>query len=392
MKTVFRFASLLSAAVMLFASCGETGNGDGTGNNGDGPGPAPDTPSNGTLTLDVDRLIIQSNGEDASTLTVKLDDVVITEDIILFDGANKVVDLGSAMKFTTTEQGEYTFWANYKTFNSNKVKITAVPTEVPETPEDSQPENTSFVRRFLVTKFTGQGCQYCPNATKSLHTFFYGDSEATPAVEPHELAPYVVKAEAHTFSSEDPAYFGGSFYGVESFPTLVFDWAILTSYVDYTTLTTCISERYNSGPAKAGISVNSKCSDGAVTLKACVKAAESREYRIGAWLLEDNIQGQQKGAPTDKDGKPIAWYHEYDGCIRIAESKTGTLYSGISLGVIEAGKTAEKMFTWTLDDSWKVENLRLCIFVSIPSKTGYTFEVTNVISAPVDGEVAFEYR
>lgn len=375
MKTIFRFASLLSAAVMLFASCGDPGNGPDTPDTPD----TPDVPvTGGTLTLDVDKLIIQSNGADASTLTVKFNDQVLTEDVVIFDGNNKPVDLGASFRFSTEEAGEYSFYANYKTFISNTVTITAVPTEVPETPADPQPSNTSFVRRVLLTKFTGEQCQYCPNATAAIHKF----------MDEHELAPYMVKAEAHTFSADDPAYFSGSFYAVNSFPTVCVDWAVLTSNVNYSSLTSLIEDRYKAEPAKAGVSVNSVYADGVITLKVCVKAAEAGQYRLGAWLVEDNIQGQQKGAPA---GEENAWYHEFDDCIRIADSKSGTSYSGVKLGTIEAGKTAEKMFTWTLNDGWKVENLKLCVFVSVPDETGRSYVVNNVINAPINGETQFEY-
>ena len=56
MKTIFRFASLLSAAVMLFASCEGPVDGPVTP-----PNDEPDVPeTEGTLTLEVDKLIIQS--------------------------------------------------------------------------------------------------------------------------------------------------------------------------------------------------------------------------------------------------------------------------------------------------------------------------------------------
>lgn len=371
MKKFFRTASLLMAAVMLFASCG--------GNDTPGDEPLPDEPiGEGELTLEVDKLIIRANGADAATFTVKFNGKAVTEDVTFFDGDNKPIDLGASFKFTVNEAGEYSFWANYKTFNSNTVVVTSVLTDVPETPADPQPDNTSFVRRVLVTKFTGQECQYCPNATASLHKFF----------EEHELADYTIKTEAHTFTANDPAYLSSSFYAVGSYPTIAVDWSVMSVNVDYKSVCSMIEDRYNAEDAKAGIAVNSKYADGAITLKVCVKAAESGQYRVGAWLLEDNIIGQQKGAPT---GEENSWYHEFDGCIRIADSKQGTAYSGVKLGVIDAGKTAEKMFTWTLEDHWKVENLRLCVFVSVPDAAGRNYQVTNVITAPIDGITPFEY-
>ena len=372
MKKIFRYASLLSAAVMLFASCGEKPIND------DDPPVGPEIPEDSELILEVDKLIIRANGEDAATLKVTFNGKELTEGVTIFDGNNDVVDLGPSFKFTTAEAGEYTFWANYKTFNSNVVSVTSVLTDVPETPADPNPESTSFVRRVLITKFTGQECQYCPNATAALHKFF----------DEHELAANTIKAEAHTFTSNDPAYFAGSFYAVDSYPSVIVDWATLTSNVSYDNLVSIVSERYEAEEAKAGIAVNSKYADGAITLKVCVKAAETGQYRVGAWLLEDNIQGQQKGAPA---GEENSWYHEYDDCIRIADSKQGAMYTGVKLGVIDEGKTAEKMFTWTLKDNWKVENLKLCIFVSVPDAAGRSYYVNNVITAPIDGIRQFEY-
>ena len=380
MKAISRFASLLSAAVMLFASCGGPGAGTGTG--GDELDPDGGITGNEELTLEVDKQIIQA-GVDQARFTVKFGGKEIKDEVVIFNGQNEVVDLGADFVFSTEVAGEYSFWANYKIYNSNKVTVTVVTTPVPQTPEDPQPSNTSFVRRVLLTKFTGEQCQYCPTATASLHKFF----------DEHELAPYVVKTEAHTFSSDDPAYFAGPFYGVQNFPSLSFDWHTITTNVDYNTLTELIADRYEAEEAMAGISVNSVAEEGSITFKVCVKAAQSGQYRVGAWLLEDNIKGNQKGAPA---GEENAWYHIFNDCIRIADSKSGTSYAGLKLGTIEAGKTAEMMFAWNLAEDypqsagWKMENLKLCVFVSRPE--GYSYIVNNVVTAPINGVTPFEYK
>lgn len=387
MKNVLRLASLLGAAVMLFASCGETG----TATGGETPD-NPDVPVNGELTLEVDKLIIQA-GVDQAKLTVKFNDQPITEDVTIFDSKNKPIDLGSDFIFTSETEGEYSFWANYKTFNSNKVYVTVVATPVPETPADPQPSNTSFVRRVLLTKVTGAGCVACPNVTAALHYFFHGNDEAVPATEPHELAPYVVKAEAHTYEGGyDPAQLSG-FYSVSSWPTVIVDWAQYfvpsQGVITLSAIEKMVEDRFEAEAAKVGIAVNSVCENGAITLKVCVKAAQTAQYRVGAWLLEDNIQGQQSGVTSDPKN---AWYHEFDDCIRIADSKlSAAVFSGHKLGIIEAGKTAEKMFTWKLKDNWVKDNLELCVFVSAPDASGRSYWVNNVIKAPVNGATPFEY-
>ena len=162
MKTMFRFASLLASAVMLFASCGGSTTGTGTGEEDITPG---GSTTEGKLTLDVDNLIIQA-GVDQAKLTVKLDGKEVSEGVIIFGNDNNVVDLGADFIFTSETPGTYSFWANYQTFNSNTVTVTVVNTPVPVTPEDPQPSSTSFVRRVLLTKFTGTSTSlpFCKNS------------------------------------------------------------------------------------------------------------------------------------------------------------------------------------------------------------------------------------
>ena len=377
MKKLFRYASLLAAAVMLLASCGGTGSTG--GNNEDNK--IPDEPVNGELTLEVDKLIITSDGKDAAVLTPLFNGKAVTEGVVFYDGNNKTVDLPGG-RFVIEADGTYSFWAKYKTFTSNTVSVTAVPTAVPATPADPKPASTSFVKRVLLTKITGAGCVACPAVTLALHNI----------LDEHELAPYVVKAEAHTFESGyDPAQLTG-FYSVSSWPTVIVDWAqffVPTQGLSTQgTIEKMIEEQY-AEPAKAGIALSSKLDANSIVLKVCVKAAVDGNFSVGAWLLEDGIEGTQAGAPA---GEGNEFYHKFDDCIRIADSKRGAgVFSGKKLGSLKAGETAEMMFLWTnaLKENWKKENLELCVFVS--SEEGNMTTVTNVIKAPVNGEVKYEY-
>lgn len=379
MKKLFKYASLLSAAVMLLASCGTPASD--SNNDGNTDTPLPDLPLEGELILKVDKQIITSNGTDASVLTAMFNDVNVTDEVVFYDGKNKVVSLDGA-RFVTETDGTYSFWAKYKTFTSNTVTITAVPTAVPSTPSDPKPSSTSFAKRVLLTKITGAGCVACPNVTLAIHNI----------LDSHELAPYVVKTEAHTFTEGyDPAQLSG-FYSVSTWPTVIVDWAqyfVQASGVStQLTIEKMIEEQY-ALPAKAGIAVSSIHSGSSIIIKACVKAAVDGNYSVGAWLLEDGIQGSQSGAPS---GEGNEFYHMFDDCIRIADSKRGAgVFSGKKLGTVKAGETSEMIFIWTdaLKSSWNVENLKLCVFVS--AEEGNMSTVTNVVTAPINGEVKYEY-
>ena len=135
-----------------------------------------------------------------------------------------------------------------------------------------------------------------------------------------------------------------------------------------------------------------------------VKAKETTEFRIGAWLLEDNIYGKQSvcADPYKTTGELIqplegVDFNNHNNCIRLADSKaTNTDFSGFSLGVIEAGKTASREFAFKLKTNgagsatkWNHDNLRVIVFIS--TKEGSKWLVNNVVKAPKDGVVDFEY-
>jgi hypothetical protein len=373
MKGFFKYASLLAAAAMLSFSCG------------DPVGPVEDGEEdvvNGTLTLSADKQIIQANGKDASTLVVKLDGKVIDKDVVFYNSKdNSIVDIKD-FKFVTSEAGEYSLWAEYKTLMTNDVKITAVATEVPETPADPQPSSTSFVRRLLLTQFTGAECGNCPLMKAGLQEAFKDEA----------LHSKIVKADIHNYTAQDPAYMAFSYQPASGWPTCIVDWAVtfgayqsiaLTSK----TATAVINERYDASEAKAGIAVNAKYADGVIAVKTVVKAAETGKYRVGVWVLEDGIKGQQ----ADQYNVKEPWMDIFDNSVRLADSKvTGSNYTGHLLGEIKAGQTAERMFVLNLKKSWVVENLKLVVFVSAEDDGSYT--VNNAINAPIDGIVQFEYK
>ena len=82
------------------------------------------------VTLEVDKTEILADGVDAATFTVKVDGVVTTEDVYVFNLAtNKSV---KNRVFTTTEAGEYEFMASFGEHYSQHVTVVAKAVEVPK--------------------------------------------------------------------------------------------------------------------------------------------------------------------------------------------------------------------------------------------------------------------
>ncbi len=268
MKNLFKYASLLFAAAMLF-SCEKPGNDEG-------------------LVLKSDKNLVQTFGGDFATLTVTLDGKAVTEGVTFFDGDNKVVEIPD-FKFSATEPGEYKLIASYGTYLSEPLSISAISVEIPKTPADPNPGSTSFKARVLLSEFTTTGCKYCPGMKGLVHA----------SMEDAAMADKLVLTECHSGTMggvKDAGYIKTGyedFSGSTGFPFMFCDMYLGFGYYPTWTVND-INKIFNDLHSHkeadaAGIAVVSSLKDGQMVVKVTVKAAKSGNYRIGAFLLEDGI-------------------------------------------------------------------------------------------------------
>ena len=342
------------------------------------------TPSVEKLEIRASTTVIEADGTDAVQLEVLADGVPVTEGVRLYDGAtNLAIELPS-MTFTTTEPGTYYFWAAYGTAHTEQLKVTAVGFDLPSLPEDPEPDNTSFVRRVLLTQFTGTGCGFCPGMIEILRSVLADE----------DYASRVVHTAAHTYNNTDPAYLSQRLdqaMGVSDYPMVVADMAYsYSNYLDEGGLRDMLDQAYDASAANAGISAATAFADGQLVVMASVKAAVTAEYCIGAWLLEDGISGRQSNYdPAEWNGD----YDTHDNCIRIADSKVSNInFTGYSLGSIDEGETAEYAFVMTLEDDWVAENCKVVLFVTSADEGSKNYSVDNAVACGIDSEVSFMYE
>ncbi len=303
-------------------------------------------------------------------------------------------------KFSTKVSGEYEIWANYGTYNSNKIKITAVSVTIPDAPKDPQPSKKSFKTRVLITEFTGTGCGICPQMKELIHE----------TLELDGMKEKVVEITSHTFNTTDKAYYNDpdfpNAFGNHGYPYVIVDF--YQPFSDYrksvAEFAGIVNSLYDAKMENAaGISVNSVADGDELVIRASMKAAETASYRIGAILVEDGIYGKQSSATAD-------WMHTHNGVISHIDGKYYTSryqYYGHSLGKVEKGKTADYLFDWNLKEieaarlvggnrkEFVRENLHLVIYVSSIGKdsSGKEFYyINNVVEAPLTGQLPFEYR
>jgi hypothetical protein len=381
MKKILSFASLLAAAVMLI-SCLEDNK--------------EDKPTTATgITLKCDKDVIKCDGNDVATLTVITDGGdIVKEDVTFFDGDMNEISV-TDFKFTTSKEGTYTIWANYKTFNSKQITIKAINADIPSVAADPKPGSTSFAKKVFISQFTGTGCGYCPSMNYIMNNAFTKGGM-------HDM---IVIAASHSFNDNDPAFISApkaGHFGGTGYPYLAIDMS--QGFADYTSadkLLEIISKRY-AETAKAGISANpvfaKKVLPGTngnledyLIVRVAVKAAEAGEYTVGTWLLEDSIYGKQDDYLGIKKLDNEHDYDTHDNCLRVADSKNGNSWIGYDLGHMKEGETAVKTFLLRVKNGWKLENMHMAIFVCAKNENG-KYSVNNVIDCPVDTVTPFAYK
>lgn len=363
MRNIFKIASLLAAAVMLFACEKEAVE----------------------LNIVSDKDVIQADGKDAATVKVMLGTKDVTAESSLYDEYDNPITLVDG-KFTTTEVGEYRLYADYgsmTTYRKNDSDcyyvIRAINVAVPEVEPETDPDNLSFVHRTFLTQYTGTGCGYCPYMIKILRE-----------VAEAELIPNkAVLAAVHSYGAGDPAYISAP--KVQNYPYLTLDLVTGFSHSQGSSVLMDLIKEKSATEAKAGIAVYPQYypEEKVLVVKVAVKAAVEGIFNVGAWLLEDEIVGQQ----SDYNNVGDDTFDVHENCVRIADSKFSSTWFGHELGTLDKGDVAEKTFVMDVKSDWKAENLHLAVFASYGEVMGQTiaYSVCNAVDAPIDAPTPFEY-
>lgn len=338
--------------------------------------PTPGPTGNISLSAHAESITI---GE-AITFTVMCEGVDVTTESQIFLRSAELPQVSNP--YTPAEDGEFEFYAVYGSAVSGRVKVTVLPV-IPELPADAQPESTAFNHRVLLVDHTGTQCGYCPKMMQALKQIS----------EMEEYHSKFYEAMSHTYNASDPAHSSAasgisSHYGVKSYPTLTYNFRYSrTSSYDATDIMQQIDALWSAEGASAGISAAASLAATKVIVNTSVKAAVEGEYAVTAWLLEDNIQATQSGATED-------WMSIHNNAIRqwVVSEENGNDISGVKLGVIAAGKSAEKALELPiLSNKWNRDNLKVLVIVSTLNANG-KFDVANVALCAMNDVVGYDYK
>lgn len=337
----------------------------------------------GSLALESDKTLICSDGSDAVTFTVtitgedgKVTDITDKAEIYF----SKTDELLEGNRFTTTESGEYTFYAAYGLNISKDVNITALEV-IPEIPTDPQPDGTAFKHRMLLVQHTGATCPNCPLMMVSLKTL----SENAE----YNSAYNLVASHAYMDGANDDAYSPAaktlsSSFCSGAYPELTFNLTNTSTGHNYNDICTQIGKLIKES-VHTGMAMAVEAAEGEVIASVRFKFGEGGTYRVGAWLLEDDIFVRQSGASA-------SWQHTHNNALRAmyGERQTESIY-GASVGKVSAGDEVEKLFRFTLDSAWKAENCKVLVFVTEADADG-NYDISNCSVCKVGEKAAYDYK
>lgn len=368
----FRLAVLCMLTLWGAASCGEPAS----------QGPAPVI--SGPVTLECDKDKLRCDGADAVSFTVTVTDEEgrqhdVTEYAEIYDKATH--DVVTEGKFSTEVEGVYTFYAVYGLSLSNEVVVRAVD-EIPVLPADPQESNLSFRHRMLLVQHTGTGCVNCPRMMESLKTL-----SADPAYNElyHHVASHSYNDGAGDAAYSEAARNLSMVYNTSgNYPSLTFNLTNVATGTDLKEIKSQI-DQLAKPTADAGIAASVILSGDDILVNVEVKSAVKNNYRVAAWVLEDDIYSVQTGMYE-------SWHNVHENALRyMAGAISQFSFVGEKVGTLEPGMKAQKMFVIPSEDNWDINNCEILVFVTAADENG-NYDITNCALCQIGDTVSYDYK
>ena len=332
----------------------------------------------GDIKLAADKTAVEI-GETVTFTVTDAENQDVTSQALIYD--ENFNEVGSQVTFN--ESGSYSFFATVGSANSNYVSV-VVMADVPEVPEDPQPENFTFNHRAVVIDQTGVNCGYCPNATDQLKT-----------LENTEWHKYYNEVTCHagSYAGGDPGnsaaanalnQFQSSM--ISGYPCILVNFYGKPNGYGYNDIIKVLQPYVQKDGVDVGISLAVTGDESCVYAAAQVKSGVAQEYKVTAWLLESNIYSpNQAGATKD--------YHKiYNNALRnMSHEYSKTNVQGDS-HTFEANEVKDLAFELEMiSNKWKLENMSVLVIVSAKDANG-RWEVANSAVCKINKAKEFEYE
>lgn len=338
----------------------------------------------GPIVLAADSGQVRCDGADVVTFNVTVTDAQgqqhdVTEYAEIYVKNDQSALSGAV--FSTEAEGEYVFYAVYGLSLSNEVVVMAV-NDIPQLPEDPQESSTAFKHRMLLVQHTGTGCVNCPRMMESLKTL--SEDESYNSLY-HHVASHSYNGGEGDAAYSDAARNLSMVYNVSgNYPSLTFNFTTVSTGTDLKEIKSQIDQLRKS-QADAGIAASASLSGDDILVNIEVKSAVDNNYRVAAWILEDDIYSIQAGMSE-------SWHNTHENALRyMAGAVSQFSFVGEKLGKLDQGEKAQKMFVIPVQDNWAVENCEVLILVTAADANG-NYDIVNCALCQIGDSVSYDYK
>lgn len=307
--------------------------------------PGGDDIPEGTYVIEVDKTVIEANGEDVATFVVKDsagNDLASDEDMLgkiyFIDAATEARLPRETRTFSSIRNGEYTFYASVKgKKSSNTVTIKVQNRKLYET----------YLQKVCLIQLTGTWCTNCPSMTSALDEFCAGEyGKNVVLMACHFNDKYSIDINSRDLASSLFLNFG---FTTGAVPNVVYDMSYIKGDRAQYAITSYISEILSKTPATCGVKISSADIDasGNVTIEATVKADKDATYDLAWAVLADN----QYDASGNEDVYNEVIVAASDNFIKMGGDKVK----------LTKGQELTKTFTTKVTD-YAAKDLRVVVF------------------------------
>ncbi len=306
----------------------------------------------------------------------------VTASSIIYNNADYSQIKGA--RFRTTAEGTLKFFATREGKTSNILIV-----KVGEGADVPEPTEGAFLHKVLLVDHTGVDCGYCPGAIDNLRSL------ANNAL----WSPYYNEVSCHAgkYANGDPAAstaatmyneFQGENGIIKGYPTIAINFYNKSGDYSYLSIVEALDKVVKKSGADVGISLTVNQGDGKVYCSAQIKAAVSNEYKVNAWLLENNIYSPNQ---ANYNGENKSYHCYYNHALRsTSESVSRADFSGKSLGMIYTGETRSYECEIPVESNWDMNNLEVLIVVTTRNGSN-NWDVANTAVCGINQTTPFAY-
>ena len=340
------------------------------------------------VTLTVDKSVVRCGEQVTFTVIYEGEDVT-SSSTIHANYTNEEV----SNPYTTTDNGDMSFYAKYNGIKSKLCSITVTPAYAPEFPVDSAPESYAFNQRVLMVDHTGLGCGYCPYMKEAIKS---AEENSNYKDKFNVVYSYSYSSNEVCYTSTSKTLF--SYYQnvcststigmyLTGYPSTTMNFNHNTAG-NYNMVQSQINEVWDENPT-ASIALGAKIEGDKIVISASVKSSKTQNIKLALWVLEDDIYATQSNATA-------SWMHTHHNVLRDAPTGVSKSdISGVDFGYVEANTTMSRVMEFDLfaASSWKRENFKVIAIISAPSdKYDNKYEVVNTAICEMGSHVGFDYK